>query len=169
MAEESRFAKIARVRVTQSAANVLTFAEFQTGVGLAASSILGEGTGWLIDQIDYYVRNLATAMVAQGDILRYGITTSNAIAALEELEDQRILHAAERFIRLTTSGQAETLQPQTFQFFPALLWAEPTLFIASDGESLAAAADVVARIHYRTIELDTQLIFEVAQAFRVIS
>lgn len=169
MAEESRFAKIARVRVTQSAANNLTFTEFQTGVGLQVAATRGKGTGWLIDQLDYYVPNQVAAMPATGDIVRYGITTSNAIVDLESMEDQRILHAAEKLLILTTSGAALLTQPHSFQFFPALLWAEPTLFIASDGESLAVAAEVICRIFYRTIELDQQLVFEVAQAFRIIS
>lgn len=169
MAEESRFAKIATVSVTQSAANALTFTGFQTGVGLQVGSTRGKGIAMLIDQIDYYCKNLSATVVGTLDTLRYGITTSNQITAVEDLEDRRILHAAEVQIAITTSGIVRFHQPHSHQFFPAMIWAEPELFFATDGESLGAAADMVCRIYYRIIELDQQLIFEVAQSFRIIS
>lgn len=169
MAEESRFAKIARVSVLQSAANTMTFSEFQTGVGLQTGAARGKGLAMLVDQIDYYVANLLAAAAGAADIVRYGITTSNQVTSLADFDDQRLLHMGERSWRFLTSGSNSELQPHTFQFFPALIWAEPTLFAASDGSSLAAAADVNIRIYYRLVELDQQLIFEVAQQFRIIS
>ncbi len=170
MAEESRFAKIATVTVTGSAANTITFAEFQTGVGLQVGATRGKGLAMLIDEIDYYVTNLNLVLALDGDIVRYGITTSNQVSAVEDLADRRILHSAERQLRAITAASVVTFtQPHIHQFFPALLWAEPTLFLATDGESQPVVPTVVARIFYRLIELDQSLIFEVAQQFRIVS
>ncbi len=169
MAEESRFAKIARVGVVQSAASVITFNEFQTGVGLQVGATRGKGMAMLVDQLDYYLPALAAAIVADGDTVRYAITTSNQVTGLEDFDDQRILHMGERIFKLTTSGMQELKQPHTFQFFPALIWAEPTLFAAVDGAAQPTAAEVNIRIYYRLVELDQQLVFEIAQQFRIIS
>jgi len=169
MAEESRFAKIARVGVVQATANQPSFNEFQTGVGLQVGASRGKGMAMLIDEIDYYVPVLEGEMVADLDTIMFGITTSDQVAGLDDFDDQRILHTASIGMLFTTSGQSIIRQPMVYQFFPALIWAEQSLFAAIDGISQPSVAEVNIRIYYRLVELDQQLIFEVAQSFRIIS
>jgi len=169
MAEESRFAKIARVSVTQGSANAITFNEFQTGVGLQVGASRGKGMAMLIDQIDYYMPNLMTALLLDTDIAMFGITTSDQIPNGDAFDDQRVLHCGAISKQFTTSGAVILVQPLVFQFFPALIWADPTLFVMTDGVSLAVAVELNVRIYFRLVELDQQLIFEVAQQFRIIS
>lgn len=159
---EDRFANVAAVRVTETAANTLTFAEMLTGISL------GQGVGMIIDQIDYSpAPSVLGDLVAAGDVIHMGITTSDDINDLSARSDRRILH--QMALLALQVGTVVSLSvektPYVHQFFPPMIIAAPRVYLAVVGTSLAAPAVVDIRIYFRYITLTPQQYLELAESF----
>lgn len=160
---EDRFSNIASGSVTESGANVLTFTELQTGIGL------GQGIGMLIDQLDYYPSDNALAdLVAAGDSLNMGWTVNNTVASINP-DVSGVIHqcrlSVEPVIGSAASGGSPFLVPMVFQFFPPMIIAAPRIYMAVQGNSLAAASVVRFRMYFRYLPLSAQDYLELAEAF----
>ena len=159
---EDRFANILMAEVVESGANTLTFKEILTGISL------GMGIGMIIDQIDYWPpTNMGAQLVATIDRIRMGFTVSDSITELNA-DDRSIIHMVE----FHSGGAAAVPQihtnPIPFQFFPPIIRASPRLFLAIEGESIAAAVTAQARMYFRYIDLSTQEYLELAETGLVI-
>jgi len=152
-----------------SAANTLSFQSLQTNIGLDASR--KTAVAILVDEINYFVSRAAVAeMTTNADSIMMGITLSNAVDDIEDLEDRRILDHI-RFTRhdFGTAGNA-ILHKMPFknQFFPPLIFAERSFYLAASSIGLASAAVIQARVLYRTVELDQGEFIELTEVFRLV-
>jgi len=157
---EDRYANWAGISATESAAGTLTFQELLTGVGF------NTGKGMLIDQIDYFIPTATVAlMVADADLVRFGITSSVGVTDLEDVTDGRILHSATYEKEFATAvGFIHIQMPLSYQFFPSLIHAFQRVHLAVQGISMASAATVRARLYWRFIDLKDREIAELVQA-----
>jgi len=160
---EDRYTNLASIEVTETAANTLTFAELLTGISL------GQGTGILIDQLDYYPTSPSLDdLVLPADTITMAICTSNAITTLN-INQRSVIHAmslhAGPAIGTNAGGGMFTREPFIHQFFPPIILAAPRLFLAAQGASLAAAITLRLRMYFRYIELTDKEYLELAETF----
>lgn len=175
MAEQSgalrdMFANIMTFDVTETAAGTLTFGSVETNVGIDSNRRTGVAV--LIDQIDYFVhRGAATLLLDESDEITYGITISNGVTNMRDMSDRRILHSDSLFVHDvgTAASSHLWLAKQTNQFFPPLIMAERQIFLGVVSSSLASAAQVRARIYYRTTQITSEQFVEIAEVFRLVS
>lgn len=156
-----QYTNLASSEVTESAAGTLTLVELLTGISL------GGGIGMLIDQIDYQFSAAALELVvAASDSLSAGWFTSNAPTAFD-LNDRRQIHqmSVSQALVGAVVSQTHFIQPFTFSFSPAMIFANPRLYLAIRGLNLAAVGFVVSRIYFRYIPLTPQQYLELAEAF----
>lgn len=159
------FANIASARVTESAANTLTFAEIVTGISL------GQGIGMIIDGWEWKATRAtlitARAADAQGDGFDVALCTQNTVADLTTFNDRRILLKDEQVTLL--DGAAATAMDiklgSRATYTPPLIIAAPRLFFAVKGTGMASALVVDFRLYFRYIDLQIQEYLELAEAF----
>ncbi|KKL28769.1 hypothetical protein LCGC14_2371810, partial [marine sediment metagenome] len=83
---EDRYTNLAAISVVEVAAGTINFSELLTGISL------GQGTGILIDQIDYEIGTGHTELpIGAGDEIHFGWATVNSLTATV-ITDRRILH-----------------------------------------------------------------------------
>lgn len=163
---EDRYANILAASVTESGANTLTFQEILLPVSLATRQ------GILIDEIRYYPGFAAlNDLVADGDVLTMGITTSDGVTSLGDPADRRVLDVC--LLIGTVNGAPASgfisKVPIIHQLFPPMIYAGQRLYLAVAGTSLAAAAAVSMRLHYRFLALNAQEYLEIAETFQLSS
>lgn len=161
--QEDRYSNVAAAVVTETAAGTLTFTELLTGISL------GQGTGLLIDQFDYYPNGATLELlVATGDRFLMGWTVNNTVSSLEPTTSG-VIHSmrmsVEPVIGTPASGGHPILMPVSFQFFPSMIVASPRLYLGVQSNSLTSAAAGRARIYFRYIDLTSQEYLELAEAF----
>lgn len=166
---EDRYANIAGVELTMSAANTMSFVELRTGIGMQADR--KTAVGMLIDEIDYSPKQkVFNDMNATGDRLSVGITVSNQVTDLEDVTDKRILHSANIY-RLdggTAGNFVIQVVPLVYQFFPAIIHAERAVFLAADSLGLADPEVIRMRMYYRTVTLTDGEFIELSEVFRLV-
>lgn len=160
---EDRYTNLATANVVESAANTITFVELLTGISL------GQGTGMLIDQIDYYPTKVSLQLLAANpDTLHFGWFTSNASTGFNAT-DRRIIHHAvlnaETVIGTAASAMSIFRLPLQFKFSPPIIVAAPRLYLGVSGTSLSAAANVESRLYFRYIPLTDKEYLELAETF----
>jgi len=161
---QDNFANIAAIRVTESAANTLTYAELATGISL------GQGIGMIIDGWDWKVTRASktTALAnAEGDGADLAMCTSNSLTDLTNFNDRRMILKADTYVQVTgavTSQQQMSLGWKD-TFSPPLIIAAPRLFFAVKGTGLTTALVVDFRLYFRYIDLSVQEYLELAEAF----
>ncbi len=164
-----KFANIATVQVTETAADVITFQELRTQVGIEPDRESAQAM--IIDEIDYLL-DAATlgALSADGDALSYAVTISNAVPALNDFTDRRILHSG--FVQRNDFGVAASgwvfQQPLVYQFFPPLITAERSLFLGVQGSLTGIANILRARIYHRIVRISQAEFLELAEVFRLV-
>lgn len=162
---EDRFANIAAIGVTQTAANSTNFTQMLTGISL------GEGRGIIIDQIDYMPINQAIdELLIAADQIRFGIFSSDSITDFEDITQRRILHSA--YLKAAVSGTPASWNvikmPLVHQFFPPMIFAAPRLYAGVASAGFTAAITVYFRIYFRYVTLSPQEYIELAEAFVLI-
>ena len=166
---EDRWANIATVEVTQSAANAVTFAELRTNIGIQSDR--KTAIAMLIDQIDYFpVGGAISLMTTSTDSLDMALTISDSVTDLFDVSDRRILHSTRLFrFDAGTAANANFLRfPLSQQFFPALITAERSLFLGLGSTGLAAGTTLRCRIYHRFVELSDSQFLEIAEVFRLV-
>jgi len=167
---EDRYANIATISVTFSAANTATFQELPTQLGIQSDR--KTAVAMLIDQIDYFTTNAALLeMTTAGDSIHWMLSISNGIANFLDFADRRVLHTT--FLHRADFGTAAGGQlvqiPITKQFFPPLVVAERSLYLGGTSVGLASAAVIHCRIYYRTVTLTDSQFLEISEVFRLVS
>lgn len=164
-----RYANIASLSVTESAAGTLTFTELRTGIGIDASR--KEATAILIDEIDYYLAaGTLNLITASGDDILTGITVSNAVTSISDIGDARVLHSqVTTRMDFGTAGNGILFkQPDPHQFFPPLITAERSIFLGLQCNGLASPGTISARLYYRTVRLTEGEFIELSEVFRLV-
>lgn len=163
-----RFLNIASIDNTMSAANTLTFAPLTTNMGFLGRR--DQALAMVIDEIQYSPNApMLNEMTATTDTVQMALTTSDLVTDLLDLTDQRILdfHA---YIRhdLGTAGAAWVFEiPARKQFFPPMITAERTIFLALNTGGLATAGRARVRILYRVETLTGAELVELSEVFRL--
>lgn len=164
-----RFANFASIQVTQTAANALTFGSLSTNMGFLGRR--DQALAMVIDEIQYSPGRAAIdLMTAGGDHVTIGLTTSDLITDLEDLTDKRLLDFHEiHQILFTAVGAVNNQFPFRKQFFPPLITAERTLFMALASGGLASAITSRIRILFRVETLTGAELVELSEAFLLTS
>jgi len=165
-----RFANIASLRVVQSAANTLTFASLATNMGFIGRR--DQALAMVIDEIQWHIDDVTMdGLVAAADRVMLALCVSNSLTDITDYTDRRILALYE--IGCTLAGTAGNAfiheQPAVKQFFPPLITAERTLFLAVDGNSIPATVTAQCRILFRVETLTAGELVELAEVFRLTS
>lgn len=165
-----RFANFASIEVVQTGANVLTFGSLATNMGFLGRR--DQALAMVIDEIQYSPGRTALALAsAGGDHITLALTTSDQITDLEDLTDNRLLDFHELMnSSIGTVGSHVFLQfPFRKQFFPPIITAERTLFMAILTAGLASAITSRLRILFRVETLTGAELVELSEVFRLTS
>lgn len=162
-ANEDRYSNFLTALATETAQGTLTFSEIQTGISL------GQGTGMLIDQIDYYpASGIMDDLINEGDEVIMAFATSNSLVDLG-INNRAMIHQMTLRVQGTigTPASAAILNKMPFvhQFFPAMIVAAPRLFFGIISTSVAAAASARARMYFRYTPLTDKEYLELAETF----
>ena len=164
-----KYANIATLEVTLSAANTLTFQEMQTNLGIDPDR--KKAVAMIIDEIDYLPGTTSlTEMTAANDRIDMSITISNNVPVIVDITDRRILHSA-TIVRLdggTAGNFILQRTPFSYQFFPPLITAEKRIYLGCMSAGLASAMTLRCRIYYRTVAIDQADFIELAEVFRLV-
>lgn len=164
-----KFANIATVEVTMSGANVLSFAELRTQVGINPDR--KSAAALIIDEIDYLPGTASIGeMTTAADEILMAITISNAVTDIKDITDRRILHAGDLLRKDNgTAASAELVKlPLVHQFFPPLITAERSLYLGMDSVGLASAGILRCRIYHRVVQITQGEFLELAEVFRLV-
>jgi len=165
-----RFANFASIEVVQTSANSLTFASLATNMGFLGRR--DQALAMVIDEIQYSPgRTGAALMTAANDHITLALTTSDQITDLEDLTDNRLLDFHEIFMQVigTPTAIAFIEFPFRKQFFPPIITAERTLFVAIRTAGLASAVTSRIRILFRVETLTGAELVELSEVFRLTS
>jgi len=163
-----RFANIARFTVTESAANTLTFSSLQTNMGFIGRR--DQALAMVIDEIQYSPNfAMLQDLDVEGDAITMGITDSELVTDLSDLNDQRVLDFQSLSILVVGAATSIAIVGTPFrkQFFPPLITAARQLFFGLAGLSLAAAGTARSRILYRVETLTAAELVELSEVFRL--
>ncbi len=167
--EKDQFANMALIKVTESAANTLTFQKLETGISLT------EKVAWVISRIEYNLEGLTSGVFnGDGDYLSWGMSISNAWAA-PTLSETTILDMNTLALNLVGAVTSEWFHHLPFiKDFSTLpgggLIVPPTpLYLFAKGGGLTAAMVVNARIWYTLLKLSVDQYWELVEARRVLS
>ncbi len=168
VALRDRFANIASIETTMSAANTLTFASLQTNMGFLGRR--DQALAMIIDEIQYSPGTAGLAlMTASNDSIQMALTDSNLPTDLQDITDRRILDFAilvRQDFGTAASGQLLDL-PLRKQFFPPIITAARTLFLALTSGGLASAITSRVRILFRVETLTGAELVELSEVFRL--
>jgi len=161
-----RYANVAHIQVTESAANTLTYKKLETGISLF------EKMAWVISRIEYYW--LAFALADANDGLTVGITTSNNPSSLVPEHVAVVDMTRFEMIYLGVPANALLLTAPVIRDFSELpgggLIVPPNpIYLALEGLSQPAALVMDARIYYTAVQLKGYEFWELVESRRIIS
>ncbi len=153
---------------TESAINTLTFAKLESGLAPL------ERIGWVIQRVDFKVTSSSLlAFNASGDLLRFALTVSGSLTALND-NDPAIV-ALKSLARIDIGAAAtgmyidNTFSYDYSQLMGGGLLTLPTpLYLGVVGSSLTAVATVTARIYFYPIEMSTDDYFNLVQSRQIL-
>lgn len=165
-----RFANVASIEVTLTSANTLTYASLATNMGFLGRR--DQALAMIIDEIQYSPSfGDIAAMTTTGDRILMALTDNqdNATLDLQDLTQRRIIDfsAIQRLDLGTAAGGVIVELPFRKQFFPPLITAARTLFLAMDSVGLAGAAVGRIKILYRVEVLTGAELVELSEVFRL--
>lgn len=170
---KDKFANVATITVTESAANTLTWQKLETGFSLT------EKVAWVISRIEWYVTgDLSTLFNAANDRLFLALTVYNGLTTLASaaaFRDPTILDmyvlSREDFGAAASGIMFERPFIKDFSNLPGggLIVPPAPLYMGAQGVSLASASTNMAKIFYNTLNLKTEDYWELVEARRVIS
>lgn len=160
-AKRDQFSNVAYGLVTMSAANTLTFAQIQMGIGLF------QGVGLLIHRVNWWpTRTSLRELVANNDSLQMALTTSNRLTGLVDVTDPAII-CCKYLVSIGVAVERYEVPLVTdFTSLPGggkLVPANP-LWIGAFTEGAAAASVVRAQIDFSFVQLNDQEYLELIQS-----
>lgn len=164
-----KFVNVARISITESAANTLTFNQIQTGVAIF------EKVAWVIHRILWFPTNTTISLLtAAADQLTMALTTSDQLTSLAT--DQAGVIAQKRLQRIdfgtAASGQMyEVPLESDFSTLPSGGLIVPTapLYGACVGVSLGSAITFTARVYFTYKTLKAEEYWELVESTRIVS
>lgn len=158
------FANIIAQRVTETAANTLTFAEIATGIGLT------QGVGLILDKLEWDPKTAALAVAnfnADADEIEVALTSSNALADLTGFNDRRILIKDGIYMHNGAAAISQQIMQKPFVkcFDIPLIVATPKLYLAVKSTGMAAANTIDFRLYFRYVDLKIEEYLELAESF----
>ena len=163
-----RFLNVASIQNNMSGANTLTFAPLITNMGFLGRR--DQALAMVIDEIQYSpFEAMIGQMTATGDYVQMALVTSDLVTALNDLTDQRVLdfHMWLRLDLGTAAGGVMVETPTRKQFFPPMITAERTIYLAINTNGLASAGGGRLRILYRVETLTGAELVELSEVFRL--
>jgi hypothetical protein len=159
---------MAIMRVTETAANTLTFAKLEAAISLF------EKVAFCLHQIDYHVDLLNNVFDANQDYLLFGVAVSNSLTDVTALRSEIV--DANKVTRTDygTAGNAEYMRnpiiQKKFSELPGggILVPPNPLYLFGQGSGLTAAVSVVARVFYTVKELKPEEYWELVEMRRVL-
>lgn len=167
MAEKDEFVNQAYLAVTESGTNTLTFSKLETGISIH------EKVGWVIARVDYSLPISSGNFTAEGDGVLFGLSTSDAIAAVS-LGSSAVIDYNEitRRDMGTAASGIVMVQPFTKDFSKlpggGILVPPNPLFTWVQGVSLAGAMALKARMFYTVKQLKLEDFWELVELRRMI-
>lgn len=164
-----KFANIAYLDVTESAANTLTFAQL-----VMANNLLSEKAAVIIHRMELKVGDLAS-LNGTGDFFDAALCLSDRITTLSDLSQPEIL-AFVRFLRHDIGAAATgsiLLDPviRDFTNLPGggLLVPADRLYIGAKASGAAAAMVATMRLYYTVMPLQVSDYWELIEARRIMT
>jgi len=165
-----KFANIAFLSVTESAANTLTFSQLQL-----ANNLLSEKAAIIIHRAEFLLIPLVTIFNSSGDNLKIALTLTDRITDIGDLSQPEILFA-EKFSRDDLGAAASGLylrQPfiRDFTELPGggIIVPADRLYIGAQGNGCAAAAYATMRLYYTVMPLQVTDYWELIEARRIMT
>jgi hypothetical protein len=162
-----KFANVAYVTVTESAANTLTFSKLETGIAPF------EKRGWIINRIEWSFGINVTTFAANDDQLTVALTASNTITSLT-LGDNAVLDMMVfKRIDIGTAGSGmfvATPFVKDLSTVPGggLLVTPNPIYIAAKGTSLPDVATCSCRFYYTSVDLKADEFWELVEMRRMV-
>lgn len=166
---QDKFANVAIISCTESAANTLTFQKIETGVSIQ------EKVAWIINRLEYFITAPAAAIFnGDSDEFRFGLCVSKAITQVT-LDDPTVLDI-NCITRLDYGAAANALlnyRPliKDLSTMPGggLLVSPNPLYAFAKGSGLASAMEVIVRMHYTGFVMTTEDYWDLVETRRVIT
>ncbi len=164
-----KFSNIARIAITMSAPNVLSFQRMYSGVSQF------EKVCWVIHRIEYFLTvGMLAEMTVDADEITMALTTTDAISALNT-EQSSVLDIAKWQKLLTGTVVSEMIQKQPtihdFGSLPGggLIVVPAPLYLAMDTAGLASAGVASMRIRFTWKTLKAEEYWELVESTRIIT
>lgn len=165
-----KYANIAYLNVTESAANTLTFAQLQL-----ATTLISEKAAVIIHRAEMFLVNTLNAITSSGDYTDVGISLSDRVSAIHALDEPENLFfwRTQRFdFGAAASGQF-VHDPQVLDFTQlpggGILVPADRLYIGICGSGEAAANSAQVRLHYTVKPLQVAEYWDLIEARRVMT
>lgn len=164
-----KFANIAYLKVTESSAATLTFAQLQL-----ANNLISEKAALILNRAEFMVSGLAS-LNSTGDYVDIALTVSDRVTPLDDLSQPEILfhQAVERVDHGTaaTSHLVEWPFTRDFNSLPGggILVPADRLYLGIKGTGTTPAISAIMRLYYTVISLTTDDYWELIQARRVMT
>jgi len=164
-----KFANLAVINCTESAANTLTFKKLETGISLA------EKVAWVIHRLDYIIASPeASTFSSTGDTIMFGLCVSNSFSTIS-VDDPSILdyNARSRLDYGTAATMIDFWRPAVrndFTSFPSggIIVPPVPLYCYAKGTGLDTAMTINMRCWYTLLKLSIDEYWELVEARRVI-
>ncbi len=165
---QDNFVNKAYAKVTESAANTLTFQEIQTGLAMF------EKVAWVIHRIQWFLGNvLITELLATSDRIVMALCGNNKMTSLD-LADQAVYDLCS--VRTYVSGTPATgyifVNPfiRDFSNLPGggIIIPPRPLYVGAKGDGLTSASIIEARIEFTYKQLKGDEYWELVEATRII-
>lgn len=155
------YVNLAYGTVTETGANTLTYSEIQTSVSIF------EKLAWIISRIEWYIPLATRALiVASPDKFTMALTATNALTGLS------LAHAG--VIDLFEWGTGDVIPGHPIaRDFSGMggggrIVAPRPLYLALQGDSVAGAGTVSARIFFRQLSMSAEEYIEMVDFYRVV-
>lgn len=164
-----KFANMAFLSVTESAANTITFQELQTGVGIF------EKVALIIHRIEYYPYAASLQMLnTAADILDIAITTSDQVTDLLKDKPQVIDHERWLYEQFGTNASGNSRRLPNVADFTGLpgnglILPSSKVYAAIQGTSLAAAAATHICFYFSYRSVKPEEYWELVEATRALT
>lgn len=163
-----RFANLAVISVTESAANTLTFKKLETGIALF------EKLAWIIHRVEYYLQLDLTQFAASLDEARFGLATTDQITTPTVANQSVLDRMIVRRLDMGTAATGVFVQVPFVKDFTNLpgggLIVPPNpLYGWVQGAASPAAHAVDMRLFYTNYVLKPEEYWELVEARRIIS
>jgi len=167
MPSKDKYANKFYGKVTESAANTLTFAEIQTNVSVF------DKMAWVLHRLEFYIPKASFDLVTNtADVLDVALTGSENISSLE-LDNPAVIDRFHLFMKEATSVGFQFFQQPIIRDFNnmpggGLIVSPRPLFLAAEGVSLASPATVEVRGYFTTVALSADEYLELVDFYRIV-